>query len=216
MTQFRFSPATSSFSFDPYFTFCLFTPPCFTSLCSHPPHGIKRVSSKALTPSLSCRQSTLFISLHVIPYHTILVGTKSCRYINTCTSIDVNRVFSSLSCVCTVPPCLEIAPLLHSRLAYQFCPPNRTRRTPSPLVSIKSGTYGPGPYVPDFDATDYVAFTLAPTTEMRMFTTHPAAPQNAPHGRKCKCYGLKHSLLTQVLLAGREPNLNYTHVSESG
>ena len=60
------------------------------------------------------------------------------------------------------------------------------------------------PYVPDFNATDYAAFTIAPTTEMGMFTnlltiqvdyayrvnnrhvwtrghlTHPGATQNVP------------------------------------
>jgi hypothetical protein len=59
-------------------------PVCFTSFCSHlrspaVPHGIKRVSSKALTPSLSYLQSTFLLSLDIIPYQTILVGTKSCR-----------------------------------------------------------------------------------------------------------------------------------------
>jgi hypothetical protein len=40
----------------------------FVLTYAHPPHGIKSPSPNALTPLLSCLQSTLLLVLDIIPY----------------------------------------------------------------------------------------------------------------------------------------------------
>jgi hypothetical protein len=44
------------------------------------------------------------------------------------------------------------------------------------LISTPGHFSTAGPHVPDFNAADYPAFTLAPTTEMGIFTSLPTTP----------------------------------------